>query len=265
MSIKKIQKSLEDIKNHRPINLLGFKNLLADLNLRNKSMANNIEAKRVGSQKYIVNHIPYYLWYELEKLANTVNSDRISAAQQNLSHSHNVLGSFIVLRHHNQPLEILEIDVNGDYKINRIMSSQALLIENRQLFISIQATLDFLYSQTNYPKDESLDIIFAAGNEIANKQHKKFLSQYQHLYCLFDVDLGGLLIAKNLYDLLDHSLITWLMPDNIEQRLQNVVLKCDEGYIEKVLKLGQQQPKLKYIVNLIAQHYKILEQEEYLC
>lgn len=265
MNIRRIQKALEDIQNHRPINLLGLKNMLVDLNLHHKSMVNSIDATKVSGQKYIVNNIHPALWNELEMLINTAGSDRISAAQQNLSHSYNVLGSFIVLRHHDQPLEIIEIKENGDYEANRTMADQALLVENRQLFISIRATLDFLYRHTNYPKNKLLDIIFAAGNEIVNQQHKNFLSQYHHLYCLFDVDLGGLSIAKNLYDLLDHSEITWLMPDDIERRLQKVVLKCDEAYIEKVLKLGQQQPKLRYIVNLIAQHYKILEQEEYLC
>lgn len=263
MSVSKIKTILADIKNDEPINLLVFQNMLAKLNLHHRFSATDITATKAIGQKYYVHSIHPDLLLELQALVDSMGDDRISSAQQNLSHSHNVLGSFLVMRLHDQAPTIILIDAKGEPQTQHRHTDSVLLIENRQLFIEIEETLAFLYQQTAYPKHMQMDIIFAAGNEISNGLHQQFLSQYQHIYCLFDVDLGGLTIAKNLYNLLDKPM-TFIVPDDIEIRLNRVVRKCNSTYIDKVLKLGKQQPKLQQIVSLIAHQHKVLEQEEYL-
>ena len=264
MSIKKIQKTLKAIANNKEINLLAFQNMLEKLKLHHRFSRSDIDAIKTKGQKYIVRSINHDLLAELQLLVDSAGNDRISAAQQNLSHAYNVLGSFIVMRPRGNELIVVSIDSSGIHQPNEMVTDSVLLIENRQLFISVEATISFLHQTTDYPKNEDIDVIFTAGNEISNVLHRNFLAQYKNIYCLLDLDLGGLMIAKNLYDLLDDPTLIFLVPNDIEQRLHNVVLKCDAEYINKVLKLGQQQPKLQHITRLIAKHHKVLEQEAYL-
>lgn len=109
-----------------------------------------------------------------------------------------------------------------------------------------------------------LDIIFAEGNEVSNSLHKSFLESYDTLYLFFDLDLGGLTIAKNLYSLLPNQSISFLVPSDINKRLNSVVEIQQAEYLKDVITIGRECPQLARYSKLIKDSKRILEQESFL-
>jgi len=156
------------------------------------------------------------------------------------------------------------IDADGEYRSPITLSNDALVIENRQNFIDVEQTVQFLEKHTGFKLKPGMNIIFAEGNVISNALHKKFLSQYQHIHLCMDVDLGGLTIAKNLMSLLPKTAFSFMVPRDIEQRLARVVLRKEKHYIDAVIQLGVSTPALAPYASLIKNTQKTLEQESYL-
>ena len=156
------------------------------------------------------------------------------------------------------------IAVSFNTKVSNIrLAKEALLLENRQLFLNSAKTVAFLQRHSPFIS-ENFDIIFSAGNEISNSLHRGFLSHYQRLYCCFDFDLGGLMTAINLMRLLPDTPCDLLIPDDLDARLANVVERVSTQYVHEVRCLASAEPRLAPLANLISKHHKVLEQESLL-
>lgn len=263
---QKLTQFLHAIERQKPINLSKFESLIRGLKLHHYYQPSDILGYR-KKDKYIVESIHPDLWAELSQLASQLGHDRVSSARQNRSHQHAVNGSLLLVRQGVQHPKVVLIDKTGDFQGINSLSEYALIIENRELFLRMTETLKFVqtYCSVNSNIDwYHVDMIFGMGNEISNQLHQAFLSGYQKIYLLLDVDLGGLITAKNLYHLLPSIPQLWLQPYDIEQRLQQVVERCDSAKLNEVIKLGQAYPHLQSVCQMIAKHHKFLEQESYL-
>lgn len=201
---------------------------------------------------------------KLEVLSSAQNtSSRNLAATQNFSHDTNVEGSFILLRHGTNHPEVVIFDAEGSFS-TRPTESCALIIENRQNFLSIEATSSFVDRECNLDITRGFDVIFGAGNEITNALHSTFLSLYDRIYMLFDFDAGGFQIAATLASITPGSEHVFPIPNNLESRLKKVVLHANQDTLSKVYTLGTNNSFLEIPSKLVVNHKKTIEQESYL-
>lgn len=265
MSLRHLSGYLAKIKLNTPINLPKFYRLVDKLILSTEYSSRHITGRKYCGDLYVDVVVPTPLLNELTALAAVgLRDTRIEAAHQNRSHSIKVAGSIINIRQGEGFPFVVMVDSQGIYSSPTYHSKVALLIENHQNFIDIDNTLRFLTTKTSFEYCPSMDIILSDGNKIANSLHKNFLSQYSHLYFYFDMDLGGLCTADNLSKLLPESTYTFLIPNDIQSRLEKVVEHQNAKYIHSVIKIGVKNKNLAPIAKLIKDNRKVIEQESYL-
>jgi hypothetical protein len=265
MSLPRIKNMLTAIDQGQSINLLTFKKMLAQLSLKHRVEPSDIVGDKVKGDQYTVSYFHPQLARELHHLVNDMGTDRNSAARQNRSHKHKVDGSLILVRHLDQHPQVVTIDSVGNFRIPIQQSRTAVVLENRQLFLCVEQFYAFIQDYTDIPCDQPVDFLFGMGNEIANSLHDLFLSAYDHLYLCFDLDLGGLSTARNLYNLIPQQSMSFIQPRDIVKRLGNVSCRRDSDYLEKVAVLGQDSPEfLKPYAQLIHRMGRTIEQESFL-
>ncbi|WP_026970846.1 hypothetical protein [Aliagarivorans marinus] len=266
MNLHQLKKYLDAIDAQEPIDLPRFKRFLDSLSLSVRIEPDGIVGKRYPTGKYLVTSMDIHLANELRKLVAQPLDHRIAAARQNQSHKHKVEGSLLLIRDNNTHPQVVVFDKHGSYDFHCRIHRKALVLENRQNFLSIEQTKDFIRRfVSQFPDDfGALTVVFAEGNEISNALHKSFLSQFEHIYLLLDLDLGGLTIAKNLHNLLAPTPFTFLLPDDIEHRLSQVVEVTSPEHIAEVIAIGLKLPFLTSAARLIKSFRRTLEQESYL-
>ncbi|PHS59773.1 MAG: hypothetical protein COB00_17405 [Alcanivorax sp.] len=263
----KIESYLKKIDAGQPIDLSNFWALINSLELSLEPSRCDVEARKVKGVLYKVTSIAPELRNELLVMVNEKADDRITAARQNNSHAFSVNGSMLIIREGIMHPQVVLFDQAGQTTHPELKTySRALLIENRQNFISIEKTLRFLESHCGVCSSDAsnLLIVFAEGNAITNVLHRTFLNQFNTLYLLLDVDAGGLQIASNLIDLIPAAEHVFLTPADIEQRLKSVRSSSSPESIERVLRLGRRHHQLAPIAKLIYETRRELEQESYL-
>ena len=265
------------IEQKQPINLIRFKELVSQLKLPQGIAAADIIGTKIKGDRYRIDYIHPDIKQYIQTLISEIGNDRISAAKQNLSHQHKVIGSFILIRQLlvssnemndlpklNHP-QVITFDEKGHFKAPVTLSKIAVIVENRQIFLNIEKMQQFLLAYTDVPCDQALDFIYGTGNEIPNSLHRQFLAQYEHLYLCFDCDLGGLKIAKNLFQLLPTTEMTFVQPHDIHTRLNQVVQKCSSEELEKLAQFAMQAPAfIQPYVQLLCNTQRRLEQESFL-
>ncbi|MDA5133621.1 Wadjet anti-phage system protein JetD domain-containing protein [Psychrobacter sp. ANT_H3] len=292
MSAHSLKIMLSSIKNGKSINLLRFKKLVDSLNLGVRFELSDIKATKSSGNNYRVIGLPTELDQVLKHYVNQIGDDRISSARQNLSHNHKVMGSYLLLIHDahlsgllqssnishpmvitidaqgmpSYPPSFLEeqpLDMQASAEVERRKVKDAVIIENRQLFLNWTQTKAFLQTRCQF-SSSNYDVIFGAGNDISNSLHRKFLSDYQKLYVCGDIDLGGMTIASNLIKLLPDSLIELVIPDDLEQRLNQVASFTKPKTVSDIRHICSHHVELYAVSDVITKTHKTLEQESYL-
>ncbi|MEO9966265.1 MAG: hypothetical protein ABJF11_10780 [Reichenbachiella sp.] len=263
---KHVEKYLKKIDEGIAFDYVGFLNLLnspkLDLNVSNK----DFDARKIGRKNYKVTWIAPWLRSALDKIVSESHTDRNSAANQNQSHSYKVNGSMLLVREGGTHPQVVMFDDNGMAQPERVWPKHALLMENRQNFISADKSLDFLkqFCSTDGIEPKDMLTVFTEGNAISNVLHRDFLAKFDTLFLFLDVDAGGLQIASNLLTLLPNSNVVFLTPNDIKERLERVRTPASAEAIEKVIALGRLYPELSDIAQLIYSTKRELEQESYL-
>lgn len=117
-------------------------------------------------------------------------------------------------------------------------SREAIILENETLFLMRQATLEGL--RTWFEADYSeMDWVFAGGNSISKASNREFLSRYQKLHVMTDMDLGGLVIFNNLQNLMTGSKteLAHVFPERMQSLLQIHGKPFDAEYGNRIRKL----------------------------
>jgi hypothetical protein len=139
-----------------------------------------------------------------------------------------------------------------------------LLVENLENFIALQATIDLLVSWGIDIKPHQLDIVFGAGNQITNQLHNSFLRQYRRVYCLFDLDPGGIRMFCSLLSQLSSESLCFVLPVDLESRLQKSELHLSAEERTELLRYTGQAPEIDLLINQLRVSQRKLEQETYL-
>jgi len=264
MSIQQLKSFLQRIDCDKPINLPIFISLLKKLPLFHELLPSDISARKVKGPLYHVDAINEKLNIELRKLTRDIGWDRVSSARQNRSHNKKVSGSILLIRDRSNHPQVVLFSEDGSFEAPQQQAEYALLIENRENYLSIDKTITFLKQKMMFNFDQPIDVIFAVGNEISNSLHRNFLGNYKKLYLFFDLDLGGLTITRNLNTLLPDIPKKFLLPVDIEARLSKVVEKQTSEMIDSVIEIGSTDTLLTPLAKLIKDYQRILEQESYL-
>lgn len=274
---KQLKTIMDKINGGKPINLSTFQKLLNTIRFHHVFMHSDITCRKASDNTnlYYIEHINQDLLAEINQLIG-YEDDKNNASTQNLSHAYKVEGSLLLVRNYDSHPQVVLIDKQQNYQTPcPPQNKYAVIIENRQLFIHIHKTLDFLQGCANNLKDsdalkillqrKNFDVIFGMGNEISNELHHKFLNQYSQLLLLPDMDLGGFLIYQNLVALLGKHKIDLLFPSDLADRLDNVVRAAEHNHLLRLKDIAIKHPQLASLINLITTKRKFIEQESYLC
>ncbi|WP_417439893.1 hypothetical protein [Idiomarina abyssalis] len=262
MSIKTLVTNLRLIKAGKPINLAKFKQTLDEVGMDSSLL----QGMKSHGNKYIVTSIDEGLLHSLNSYENYNGSTRNSAANQNKSHSRRVDGSWVIVRDGKSEFSLVIFDEQGNHEFSSSQYKYAVIVENRQNFLSFDKTFLFLREKCGLSQDilSRCLLIFSDGNEISNYLHKKFLNNFEHLYLFLDIDIGGMQIAANLSELLPKSTMTFVMPGDIASRLNNVLNPISKSELNKALELGNRYALLYPVAKIIRATGRIIEQESYL-
>lgn len=274
MSVASLRRTLANIDAGKPINLSSFLNSIESLNLKERIKSDDVKFSKVKGDKYRVTYIKPSLMSSLRAYTGDEQASRITAAAQNQSHSQKVIGSYlnILLSAHNSDKSypvFISFDTDGrvtyppNTPLTKTGSCDLLIIENVQLFLFWHRTVSFLRARCGFDSI-SFDIALGRGNEISNTYHQHFLSKYQTIYLCLDIDLGGLMIAKNLMHLVPGTPCQFLIPDNIDNYLNKVVEQIDLKTLNSIRAIGLQHSELFNASRAISKHIKTIEQESFL-
>lgn len=267
MQITNLKKLLDKVNLKQEVNLIQLRKIIEKMDFKNHRYADrDIKAlKNPKTSLYQITHFEPALMQELQLLVDGAGDDRNSAAHQNMSHSHKVDGSFMLVRQGNEHPMVVTIDMNGDFNCPISQTRCAIVVENRQIFLYIEGFMEFLKVHTDIPMTVPMDVLFGAGNELPNSFHREFLDSYEELYLCLDMDLGGLRTANNLMRLLPEKKIHFVQPRDIEPRLKRVVCTENLAHLNKISTFGKSaNPALKPYIQLIRNTGRTLEQESFL-
>lgn len=160
-------------------------------------------------------------------------------------------------------LEEQPLDMQANAEMDQRKAKDAVIIENRQLFLNWAQTKAFLKTHCQF-SSSNYDVIFGSGNDISNSLHRELLSNYRKLYVCSDIDFGGVTIASNLINLLPESLIDFVIPDDIEDRLNQVTSFIKPKTVSDIRHICVHHAELDAVCKIITKTHKTLEQESYL-
>ena len=190
--------------------------------------------------------------------------NRASAAVLGNSHRTKVSGSFLLLRNQESPLPVVVWFEADTFHCPLEQSRFALLVENLENFIATDQMVSFLHRCGVTVNVDQIDVIYASGNQITNGLHGSFLTRYQALYCLFDVDLGAFKMYQTLCQLLPDTLMEFVYPEDIVQRLQESERRMTVDERADLLRYVGHSVELDQLIQYMRDTGNKLEQETYL-
>jgi hypothetical protein len=262
--MSQLTKYIKAIKRGRSINLSLFINLISKLPFDKNYGSKDVTSTKDKANLYFIDLINPDLLRAIKKYEIDSKSTRANAANQNQSHKVKVNGSFLLHRTNSSHPTVILFDGNGNTKGISKQTNDVLIIENRQNFLDITKTITFIEKNTSLNITPNIDILFGAGNEIANSLHHSFLRNYDNLFLLLDVDLGGIKIADNIIKMTPKSKHHYLLPDDIDLRMSNVQKVVSPTYLDKIKDIGFHSSVLYEVSAIITKYRKTLEQESYL-
>lgn len=264
MSIKRLSGYLADINAGKPINYPAFLALLKTLNLSYPVKASDLVASKCSGNMYLVEFKSHEIENRLTKISLIDTTNRAGLSNLNRSHDTCVSGSLITARQIGGHPFVIMVDSIGEYISPVPLNKKCVVIENLQNFLELPITIEFLASHGLIQNEQSTDFIYASGTSITNKLNSQFFEQYDDIRLFLDFDLGGLKIAKTMLDRYGSETIHYLVPGDIEGRLEEIDTVVKPEYLRKVEKVGLSCSHLARFAKIIRHHRKILEQENYL-
>lgn len=260
----RIRSYLEKIRSGNPINFASFRRALTQELVGESEIDRAFKAVLIGPRSYRVQVQDAERFERIvARFSGQNETTRIGAALSGDSHQVNVSGSCLILRSLQQshPVVVL-MDENG-YSCPIAIAPVLLLVENLENFLAFEATLNLLTEWLDVDCS-NWQVVFSAGNQISNRLHTDFLQHYKKIFCLFDLDLGGLKAYSSLKNMLPDRELHFVLPDQLEPRLNasHWILSVEER--EELLRYRNVTPEVDQLISLMRASRRKLEQETYL-
>lgn len=222
-------------------------------------------AELVKPKKYRVRIRDEIAFNELcVRFDNGVVGSRQQAALYGDSHRIKVSGSYLLLRHIQQPQPVVVWFEGDQVHCPVVQSRAALLIENLENYIALNQ-VKALLDQCGIAADiHQLDIIYASGNRVTNKLHQPFFREYEQILCLFDVDVGALKMYQSLCQLLPDVELNFIYPQDVAARLAASERRMSSKERADLLNYQGISAELDQLIQWMRYSGTKLEQEAYL-
>lgn len=260
----KLSQYLQNIQQGKLINFTIFRETLLKRNIPDTRIDRLFRVDLIRRRQYKVEILNEKDFSDLcQQVGYDDDINRITSAFKGRSHKVSVNGSFLLLKspHIEHPQVII---FNEESWLCPVKScKQLLLVENLENFLSYQQTVDLL-KQWGFVSNNTLDIVFSAGNQINNSLHRDYLRSYEKVLCLFDLDVGALKTFKSLTKWLLKERLEFIIPPNVIDRLA-----CSEWHLsgaERALltKYTGLSTEIDNLIITMRNSSRKLEQETYL-
>lgn len=195
-------------------------------------------------------------------------SDRVSAARAGDSHAVPVDGNILVTYRLTWSRPEVAVCWSGDEWLPLPdPGSHLVIIENMQNFLRPEETFAFINEHCGALLNaESVLFLYGAGNAVAKECNKTYFSQFKSVFCLFDIDPGGIFVYSKLKSLLQEFAIPvqFLYPHDSQERLTHSAKELSDKELRFIHDAQQKHPEIGPLLSEMYQVKKKLEQETYL-
>ncbi len=195
-------------------------------------------------------------------------SDRVSAAHAGDSHAVPVDGNVLITYRLGWSRPEVAVSWRGEHwQPTPDANSHLLIIENMQNFLRPEETFAFVNESCGALLNaESVLFLYGAGNAVTKDFNKIYFSQFKSVFCLFDIDPGGIAVYAKLKLLLQEFSIPvqFLYPNDSRERLTRSVKVLSDKELRFIHDAKQKHPEIGLILDDMYYVKKKLEQETYL-
>lgn len=189
---------------------------------------------------------------------------RTGAALDGNSHAAGVSESILIFRSEYHPHPTVAITEQGEWTFPRPLGPIGVIVENLENFLRFHETIAFIDSILPFELDK-FELIYGSGNQISNSLNVPVLKRFDAIYCLFDVDVGGMRMFKTLRTLLPEQAIKFLSPTDMHGRLtRSKYILSAEHRIELFERYLDLSPETDRLISYMRATGRTLEQETYL-
>lgn len=251
---------LEKIHRSKPINYPIFAKLCRQEKVF--GLDKIFKAEHESGQRYRVQILDDNQFNEL-LLRFADSGSRVAAAQAGDSHRENTGASYLLRR--SAPLwqpELVWLPADGATPAAAARS--AVVLENLENFYHLDKMSALLRRWQPENDFTAADWLFGAGNQISNALNRAYLVQYGAMYCLFDWDIGGLQIFRNLQTMLPQTAVRFVLPPEPAEYLMKSNRLLNTQQRSKLAELGGMSPETNRLIAAMRRTGRSLEQEIYL-
>lgn len=188
---------------------------------------------------------------------------RVGAALDGNSHRVGVSESLLMFRSAQHRHPVVAVTEAGVWVLPRPLGKVGVIVENLENFLRIAEILPFVAGILPGKAGE-IELIFGSGNQVTNRLNTAVLSRFDELYCLFDVDMGGLRMFASLTVLLHENPPVFLVPSDVQERLAQSKYALTDLQRQAVIKYQGLSPETDRLIRLMRDSSRVLEQETYL-
>lgn len=261
-----IRKHLRQIEAGHPVNWMVAERMLIKAGIALDLLNRAFDVTSYGRDIYQVKVSDESAFLEIESQLNRPNkNDRRSASLTGNSHSVSVKGAMLITWVADEVSPRIRV-FNDDTEPQVPTRPYVLIIENEECFLNKEDTFRFVKEScgVSYPISD-VEFVFGSGNSITNKRIIPYLqSTSGQVYCLFDLDFGGLRIFSNLIvGGLPIDRTHYLVPHDLECRLKQSRRSASPSELQSLDQVYGISTKTDQVISAIRFYKTTLEQESY--
>ncbi|MHC5226353.1 hypothetical protein [Ignatzschineria sp. LJL83] len=262
----KLLQILDLIKQRQSIDWPHLHQSLLHLGITEALIRETFNVKRYSEKIYAVTIINHDFFENIMQLIEPSDkSSRATASMTGNSHIAAVNGALLIANTHHRKSPYVHLIKSG-FPIPEPQKNNAIIIENLECFINFQDTYQFMkqFCEFTAPIDD-IEFIYAAGNSISNQIITPYLHKFSgHIYCLLDIDIGGLQIYKNLLNNgLSLSTTHFVIPKDIHHRLQRSRRNMNKTELAKLNSFLNISSAINQLITYLHHYQTSIEQESY--
>ena len=154
--------------------------------------------------------------------------------------------------------QVVVLNKDGEAEYPFAPAKRALIIESLNNFLVYDPTEEFIERYCKFALNDT-DVIYANGRRISSVQHHDFLQAYESIALWLSFDLGGFDIAVKLAQLLPQTNFSFLLPHDIEDRLESVNQRLPVNQLYLLLAAARPYPFLAEAAQLMAKYNRPLK------
>lgn len=259
-----IHNYLSKIEAAQPINFQVLRNRLLDAGYERAEISSTFSTKKYGKSNYTIEVLDLKAFQAMQnRFRPSGDTGRVGAALDGDSHKVRVSESMLVLRSAQHPHPVVAISSAGAWIVPRQLGKIGVIVENLENFLRADETLLFAAALLGIDQTE-IELIFGSGNQVTNVLNGSVLGTFSRLYCMFDVDMGGLRMFASLRAMLPANPPTFLYPPDVEQHLLKSRYPLSAQQRQDVIQYRHLSPETDQLIVLMRSSNQMLEQETYL-